>query len=272
MQPKPMAPALNTRSNAFTRIAAAGVLIPAVIGILLYAPTWMSQALICVSFCVMGWEWVKMTRMPLAGAYMGIMLSALGLTFFTQTLSPVIALGLCGVLMCVSTRNLIFSVGAIYLGGAFLSLLYMAHHPWIVMLMLVIVWSNDSFAYFIGKLIGGKKLCPAISPGKTWSGLIGGVVLGAITSWVFAQWVIIVYKERGLTPQASLLHAYPLLICCVLSITGHAGDLLESAAKRHFGVKDSGSVIPGHGGMLDRLDSLLAVCVMLQLLAIAIVL
>lgn len=114
-----------------------------------------------------------------------------------------------------------------------------------VVVLLVLVWGTDSFAYFAGRAIGGPKLWPRVSPKKTWSGsiggLIGGVVLAAIASGLFG------------------VRVGPALILCLalLSIASQAGDLFESAVKRHFGKKDSGCIIPGHGGMMDRVDGLI---------------
>lgn len=114
-----------------------------------------------------------------------------------------------------------------------------------VVVLLVLVWGTDSFAYFAGRSLGGPKLWPRVSPKKTWSGsiggLIGGVVVASITAALFG------------------VRVGPLLVFCLvlLSIASQAGDLFESAIKRHFDKKDSGCIIPGHGGMMDRVDGLI---------------
>jgi phosphatidate cytidylyltransferase len=108
------------------------------------------------------------------------------------------------------------------------------------------VWATDILAYFVGRAIGGPKLAPSISPGKTWSGAIGGAVAGAAAGLVVAA-------AMG---SASL--AWIGLIAIVLSVVSQAGDLFESSVKRRNGVKDSGSLIPGHGGVMDRVDGLVA--------------
>ncbi len=120
---------------------------------------------------------------------------------------------------------------------------------WLVFFPLVVIWICDSFAMFGGMLIGGPKLAPVVSPGKTRSGGVAGIVGALIVGAVFGWWVF---------PAASV-DAKPLdvlLIAFVLSIVGQLGDLLESLFKRGAGVKDSGTLIPGHGGILDRFDSL----------------
>jgi phosphatidate cytidylyltransferase len=108
------------------------------------------------------------------------------------------------------------------------------------------VWATDIGAYLAGRLLGGPKLAPAISPGKTWSGAIGGLLAAVAVGLLFV---------RLLGGAAGLRAA---LVLGGLSLVSQGGDLLESALKRHFGVKDSGHLIPGHGGLLDRLDGMLA--------------
>ena len=113
---------------------------------------------------------------------------------------------------------------------------------------LFIVWATDSGAYFIGRALGKNKLWPEISPNKTVEGFIGGIVCAMIVSALF-----ILFTEI----DAALIEL--LLITVLLSIFGQIGDLVESALKRHYKVKDSGNILPGHGGFLDRFDSLLFV-------------
>jgi phosphatidate cytidylyltransferase len=111
--------------------------------------------------------------------------------------------------------------------------------------LLIVVWTTDTAAYLVGRRVGGPRLAPSISPGKTWSGLGGGVV-GASLASLITTWVL--GSERLV--QAAGLGA-------VFAVLAQLGDLAESALKRRAGVKDSGSLIPGHGGVLDRVDGLL---------------
>ena len=114
--------------------------------------------------------------------------------------------------------------------------------------VLLVVWATDIGGYFAGRSIGGPKLWPSVSPNKTWAGAIGGFAASLLIAGGFAAF--------------SLGRALPLLgLGALLSVTGQLGDLFESAVKRHFGVKDSSHLIPGHGGLMDRLDSLVAVFV-----------
>jgi phosphatidate cytidylyltransferase len=111
-----------------------------------------------------------------------------------------------------------------------------------VLFLMLVVWAGDIGAYLVGRLVGGPRLAPSISPGKTWSGAAGGTLCAVLAGLAVAP-------------------AHPVAACVlalVLSIVAQAGDLLESAIKRHFGVKDSGRLIPGHGGLLDRLDGVVA--------------
>lgn len=116
--------------------------------------------------------------------------------------------------------------------------------PWI---LLPLAWLNDTGAYVVGTLAGGPRLCPHISPAKTWSGLMGGVILGAGGMWFASMW-----QWPTAIPQWSLL------AWITMSVVGHLGDLAESWMKRQAGIKDTGSYLPGHGGFLDRCDSILA--------------
>ncbi|PKR87634.1 phosphatidate cytidylyltransferase [Pleomorphomonas diazotrophica] len=115
-----------------------------------------------------------------------------------------------------------------------------------VIFILAIVWATDTAAYFFGRLIGGPKLAPRFSPKKTWSGALGGAASGVIVGCLVAV-------AAGIEVSLPLM-----LIALLLSIVGQVGDLVESAMKRHFGVKDSGVLIPGHGGIMDRVDGLVA--------------
>jgi phosphatidate cytidylyltransferase len=107
-----------------------------------------------------------------------------------------------------------------------------------------VVWMTDSAAFFTGRQIGGEKLAPDISPSKTWSGALGGLALG--TGAGLLVWIVATDSPWWIG----------LVLSATISVLGQLGDLSESAVKRHFRIKDSGDIIPGHGGLMDRLDSL----------------
>lgn len=115
---------------------------------------------------------------------------------------------------------------------------------WAGLYLGTVVWMTDSAAFFTGRQMGGEKLAPDISPGKTWSGALGGLALG--TGAGLVVWVLATDSPWWIG----------LVLSAVISVLGQAGDLSESAVKRHFRIKDSGDIIPGHGGLMDRLDSL----------------
>ncbi len=150
------------------------------------------------------------------------------------------------------------SLAILYSAAAVIALLWLRHQPdfgretvlWIV----VCVWATDIGAYILGTLAGGAKLAPAISPGKTWSGLTGGICLAAVASAACG-----LVFDRGDTMTLVLLGV-------AIAAIAQAGDLIESAAKRRAGVKNSGRLIPGHGGLLDRIDGLMATLVAIALM------
>lgn len=116
---------------------------------------------------------------------------------------------------------------------------------WAGVFLGVVIFATDTGAYFMGRQIGGEKLAPDISPGKTWSGAIGGFAIGTLAGLVL--WLIVVPGSPWWIG---------LILAAAMSILGQVGDLTESFIKRRFRVKDSGDIIPGHGGLMDRLDSL----------------
>lgn len=140
--------------------------------------------------------------------------------------------------------------GALYIGLPGLALVWLREHPengfLLVLWLLLVIWASDSLAYAFGKTIGGPKLAPGISPNKTWAGLCGAVVGAGLAG------VSVGYFAGGVHLGVLALAA------AVLGLVGQGGDFFESAIKRHVGAKDSGTLIPGHGGVLDRLDSTLA--------------
>lgn len=151
---------------------------------------------------------------------------------------------------------LLLLLGGLYICGSGLSFyLLREHYPFrFTMALFTLVWVSDSAAYFAGKFIGGPKMAPKISPNKTWAGF-GGAVLGpAIAAMIWAP-----YLMQDL-PRS--LHLFETLIGCfivglLVGTIGQAGDLIISHFKRRSGVKDTGNLIPGHGGLLDRVDSLI---------------
>ncbi|WP_225047476.1 phosphatidate cytidylyltransferase [Lacticaseibacillus kribbianus] len=153
----------------------------------------------------------------------------------------------------------IATLSLFYIGTGFHNLVAVRNDAGLDTLLfaMIIVWLTDSGAYFVGRAFGKHKLWPAISPNKTWEGSVGGNVVALIFAAIYLQFFPQVYAF------------WPMMgIALFLSVIGSLGDLIESALKRYYGVKDSGKILPGHGGILDRFDSLLIVLPMLHLFGI----
>lgn len=133
---------------------------------------------------------------------------------------------------------------------------------WAGIFLVTIVWLTDTGAYFVGRIVGGTKLSPDVSPSKTWSGAAGGLAMGTFGG-------MLVWWLAGYSLGFQSSSAIGLLIAIVVSISGQLGDLAESAVKRRFAVKDSGDIIPGHGGLMDRIDSLAVAAIVLWLIGLA---
>lgn len=247
---------MKIESNLQKRLCVALFLIPIALACLFGAPLFINQLLVFMLSLLMGHEWSRMTKAPysfFSSSFLTTILFAVTFTahIFLSPFSIFLHYGLAYILLIApfilaySRKYALFLMGYFYITGAMLFLGTQIIHPHLVLWMLLLIWSNDSFAYFIGKNLKGPKLWVRISPNKTWSGFLGGILCGTLFTGCIADFYDIVPS--------------PYLLSFALSFMGHGGDLLESAAKRHYNVKDSGTLLPGHGGFLDRLDSLLAV-------------
>ena len=169
-----------------------------------------------------------------------------------------------GVLMAIEMKALVRNLHAdikvlsvayiLFPIGGMLALRHGPHGFWLALWTLAIVWATDICAYFTGRYFGGAKLAPSISPSKTWSGLAGGVVGAGIIGPIIAS--------QTHLPLACYILGAPL------GLLAQGGDLYESWLKRKAGVKDSGNLIPGHGGVLDRLDGVVPVATFMGLLRV----
>lgn len=153
-------------------------------------------------------------------------------------------------------------IGVLYTGGLLSFGYALREYPYaignragtvLVAFPLVLTWASDIGAYFVGRAIGGRKLIPAVSPGKTVSGALGGLVTTIVVSWLYVRFALVPLASLTMTVPAALLFG------AIISVSAQIGDLVESLLKREANVKDSSRLIPGHGGLLDRLDSLLFV-------------
>lgn len=147
-------------------------------------------------------------------------------------------------------------LGSIYIALPITAMIMLRSHEnglMLVMFLLMVIWSTDIAAYFFGILIGGPKLMPVISPKKTWSGSVMGLICATIIASIFALFT-------------ELNADYLMKLGALISLLGQAGDLLESGLKRHFNIKDSSNLLPGHGGFLDRMDSIVTTAPVLFLI------
>ncbi|ESX45485.1 phosphatidate cytidylyltransferase [Mesorhizobium sp. C416B] len=245
-------------NNLQLRIVSALVLAAITLGLTWLGGLWFR--LLCAGIsAVIFYEWARMSR-PLAGATLGFIPEALLLVFVVALVAGVPASWL---LSLVLAMVVIAAVGArmhgaaqwdagglayAALSGLSLALLRGGDHPGLVAILFLfaVVWATDIFAYFVGRSVGGPKLAPSISPGKTQSGALGGAVGGVAAGVLLAA-------AAGAGNLGVLA-----LVALVLSIVAQAGDLFESWVKRRHGRKDSSALIPGHGGVMDRVDGLVA--------------
>jgi len=236
------------------RFISAAVLLPLAFGAAWLGGVWW-VILVAVFAGAMAWEWSRIVTSNRSSAAAAIIAAAgaVELTHLGSATFALMVLALGAGLATVMARGERLgwqALGVFYVGLPSLAIVWIRDEPdglAVLAWMLALVIAVDTGAYVAGRSIGGPKLAPRISPKKTWAGLAGGIIaallIGAIWSFLL-----------------DLPHALPLiLISGVLAVVEQAGDLAESAFKRRFGVKDSSQLIPGHGGVLDRVDGLLAV-------------
>lgn len=246
------------------RAISAAVLAPlALLCIWLGAAEW--TALLAVAAAGLAWEWVELcgyrpatwpgVLVPLAVLGAGAVAAA-----EREGLALLLLAGGALATWAASGRRSPLALGVPYVGLAGIALIWLRGDGQAgranVLFLVLLVWASDVGAYAAGRLIGGPRLAPLVSPSKTWAGALGGLAAAALVGAVFASVI-----GAGGVGRAALAAA-------LLAIACQAGDLLESWAKRRFGVKDSGRLIPGHGGLLDRLDGLLAAAPAAALLGI----
>jgi len=244
--------------NLMLRIAAALVLAP--LGIVLaYAGGWWWAALVTLAAIGLFVEWLAMTSATrnVSVTVTGVIALVLTAPFLVignvNAALVVLALGLVAVSFRASEPRVWAIGGFLYAAAAQVAAIAVrldkSQGFSAIMLVLLVVWATDIGGYFAGRGIGGPRLWPRVSPNKTWAGAIGGFVTSLLVALGFSL--------------LGLGKAVPLLVlAATLSIAAQCGDLFESAVKRHFGVKDSSHIIPGHGGILDRLDGFVAAIVL----------
>lgn len=247
-------PAKRSWTDLGPRVAS-GVVLIAVTLAALYFGGYVFAALVGAVFAGCYREWERMvTLQPLSPLGMGLIAALAVSALLYPALGP---LGTLGVVVLAALVALVVerpvgywrAGGLIFFGLVIVAMLAMRGTTFQGMLAGIflgaVIWLTDTGAFFTGRQIGGEKLAPDISPGKTWSGAIGGFALGTLAGLV--AWLLI----APLSPWW-----IGLALAATLSVLGQIGDLAESFVKRRFRIKDSGDIIPGHGGLMDRLDSL----------------
>jgi phosphatidate cytidylyltransferase len=257
---------------------AMGVVMIAVASVAIWFGGWPFRILITIAAAVTLAEWADMHRVAWPWTWLAVALLALLLLGGGEYLYPAGAIDTirldsgeemwaiddatfvpafyamaaavaAGLLLYLTSRRPTLGWGFVYVAVPAIALLVMS---WavgfgLIFWVMVVTWATDIFAYFAGKTIGGPKLAPRISPAKTWAGLIGGAVGAGVCGWLVADFFA--------------LGAPFTWLGVPMAVIAQGGDLYESWVKRRCGVKDSGTMLPGHGGVLDRIDGLMAVSV-----------
>ncbi len=250
------------------RTASALVLIPAVIACAWFGGIWFKGFVLLLSGLI-AHEWTSMVHPRNFSQYalhMGAALCGAVLPDLVGVgIALLLVLGLALVSIFMARRedpdaSMWRYLGIFYAGLPALALILLradSHYGFAAILwVFLVVWSADTVAYFAGRIMGGPRLAPVISPKKTWAGLGGAVAGSALVSFIFAN----VTQLDGVWTLAILAGS--------LAVVEQAGDLFESSLKRFHGVKDSGRLIPGHGGVIDRVDGLIAVTVAAALIGV----
>jgi phosphatidate cytidylyltransferase len=260
------------------RILTAIVLIPIVL-FLVFLPAWAQWIFTLVTAlvaCLAAWEFLTIAHQTGAKPPRIVVLIAIFALFAANYQWPdqtVVSVGILGIGLLVyctfaspvsrvlaDAATSIFCLG--YIGYTLMTLPALreqANGPSLLVFLLCVVWAGDIAALYVGRLFGRHKLAPSISPGKTWEGAIASLfgslavaaALLAISQHLLAHWnsVVLSYHDEA--------RSYWLVLAAIVNIAAQVGDLAESALKRSAGVKDSGTLLPGHGGILDRIDALL---------------
>ena len=256
------------------RILTALVLIPLVILLVFLAPDWLVTVVVGLVAMLAAWEYIGIARSTGAKPPRIATLVAIAILFAVSFLWPdklpttLGALGLGLLLYCTFTRPVeqtlydsatsVFCL--IYTGFALIALPTLRMYEdgkALVVFLLCVVWTGDIVALYVGRSVGKHKMAPKLSPNKTWEGAVGSMVGSLLVTGLLLALSLQLIKRDVVTLAFPGPVWYWLLLACVVNVAAQAGDLAESALKRSAGVKDSGTLVPGHGGVLDRIDALL---------------
>lgn len=249
------------------RILTAAVGTPLAVAALFKLPPVGFFALVAVLFGFAAWEyariaahwapqaplWVVVPLVPVVAWGIAPSLDGLRLPYALPILALLLSVGV-GLLVLLRATPMeqgapamgLLAFGALYLGLPVAALTELQRQsPWLVLLLWAIVWLGDSAAYYVGTAFGRRRLAPVVSPKKSWEGALASFVVAGLCAWLYGLW-------RGDGVDALLI-----ALALLTSVAAQLGDLAESVIKRGAGVKDSGTLLPGHGGFLDRFDALI---------------
>ena len=253
----------------------AGVIMVAVALVAIYVGGWLFRLLVAAGAGLMMIEWgdmhgVRRRISHIAAASLALMLlvangilfapgeqvEAIGGESFNPAWQGIGVAGVMALVIGALARRVAMAWGFLYIAVPAIALIVL-EWAWfgLVLWAMVVTWSTDIFAYAAGRSIGGPKLAPRISPNKTWAGLAGGVIGAAVMGGLIAWWLNLGFPF--------------LMLGGLMGLIAQGGDLYESWVKRRRGAKDSGTLLPGHGGVLDRLDGLMPVAVVTLLILMA---
>lgn len=263
--PDPRAAVVGSKpGNLILRVVSAAILAPVALAAAWFSD-WVFALFWLVAALLVLWEWIHLVAGPGHKLMFSASASALAVAALVEfrerpvAAALLIVLGAFASLIFAERRHRLWITAGIgYAGALLLAPMSLRADPdyglFVLMLLFAVVWTTDIAAYFVGRTLGGPRLWPAISPKKTWSGAIGGTLCATAIAFFLPRIV-------GALPTdafASALHVVepPVLavIGLLLSVLAQLGDLLESWIKRRFGAKDASHLIPGHGGVMDRLD------------------
>ncbi len=255
-----------------TRIITALIILPATLVVVFLTPSWAFRLLIALLLMTGCWEFRRLADLPAAASWtllaVQLLIIMLMHRFWPTVMQESLILLLTGCLIWIAMFSRLYlyrnsdKPGSTFRRLGFLSALAATTFCWfslswlrdqpdgpfIVFLLLLVIWASDVGAYFSGRLLGRHSLAPVISPKKTWEGVYGGIALAVAAAFLWSELI------AGLgIPAVSLV-----VMTAVTALTSVGGDLFISIHKRTVGIKDSGAIFPGHGGVLDRYDSLLA--------------
>ncbi|MDO8874939.1 MAG: phosphatidate cytidylyltransferase [Pseudolabrys sp.] len=256
----------STTSNLTLRIASAVVMMPLALGTA-YVGYWPFALFWAIAAIAILWEWTTLvsgrSNHLVFSSCAGALVVAGILVFQARPLTAISIVGLgalTAAILAPRQQRAWLAGGVVYAGALLLSAIVLRGDAWLgfvaLVLLFAVVWTTDIFGYFAGRAIGGPKLMPSVSPKKTWSGAIAGAVGAMIVAALVAKLFGV-----GVLALAGL--------ALVLSVVSQAGDLFESSIKRRFGAKDASGLIPGHGGVMDRLDGFWAAAVAACIIGVA---